>query len=125
MYQLAKNIHVTCVVLTWLMFFVRGIWMLQDSPLLKKSLTRWIPPVADTLLLASAITLALILHQYPIAHPWLTAKLIALLCYIGLGMVALTYGRTKRTRALALAAAHACFFYILSVAVTRDPAGFL
>lgn len=124
MYLLAKNIHVSCVVLTWLMFFVRGIWMLWDSPLLRKKLTRTIPPVVDTLLLGSAITMAVILHQYPITHPWLTAKLIGLLFYIGLGMVALTYGRTKRIRTLALAGAHLCFFYIVSVALTRDPAVF-
>jgi uncharacterized membrane protein SirB2 len=123
--MLAKDIHVTCVVLTWLLFFVRGIWMLRDSPLLQKKLTRRVPPLVDTLLLASAIVQAMTLHQYPITHAWLTAKLIALLFYIGLGMVALTYGRTKRIRTTAWVGAQLCFFYVVSVALTRNPAVFL
>ena len=123
--MLAKDIHVTCVVLTWLLFFVRGIWMLRDSPLLQKKLTRRVPPLVDTLLLASAIVQAMALHQYPITHAWLTAKLIALLFYIGLGMVALTYGRTKRIRTTAWVGAQLCFFYVVSVALTRNPAIFL
>ncbi len=121
----AKDIHVTCVILTWLLFFVRGIWMLRDSPLLRKKLTRRVPPLVDTVLLASAIVQAMTLHQYPITHDWLTAKLIALLFYIGLGMVALTYGRTKRIRIAAWVGAQLCFFYIVSVALTRNPAVFL
>lgn len=122
---LAKDIHVTCVILTWLLFFVRGIWMLRDSPLLRKKLTRRVPPLVDTVLLASAIVQAMTLHQYPITHDWLTAKLIALLFYIALGMVALTYGRTKRIRMVAWVGAQICFFYVVSVALTRSPAVFL
>ncbi len=125
MLVLAKDIHVTCVILTWLLFFVRGIWMLRDSPLLRKKLTRRVPPLVDTVLLASAIVQAMTLHQYPITHDWLTAKLIALLFYIGLGMVALTYGRTKRIRIVAWAGAQLCFFYVVTVALTRNPAVFL
>lgn len=121
----AKDIHVTCVILTWLLFFVRGIWMLRDSPLLRKKLTRRVPPLVDTVLLASAIVQAMTLHQYPITHDWLTAKLIALLFYIGLGMVALTYGKTKRIRIVAWVGAQICFFYVVSVALTRNPAVFL
>ncbi len=121
MFALAKNVHVTCVFLTWLLFLVRGIWMLRDSALLQREYTRVIPPFIDTLLLISAIVLATTLHQYPITHSWLTAKLIALLGYIGLGMVALTYGRTKSMRTAAWIGAQVCFFYIVSVALTHDP----
>jgi hypothetical protein len=40
-------------------------------------------------------------------------------------MVALRFGRTLRTRATALAAAVAVFAWIVSVAFTKDPRGFL
>lgn len=123
--MLAKDIHVTCVILTWLLFFVRGIWMLSDSPLLQNKLSSRIPPVIDTLLLASAMALVVTLQQYPITHSWLTAKIAALLLYIGLGMVALTHGRTKNIRIAAWLGAQLCFFYIVSVALTRNPAIFL
>lgn len=121
----AKNIHVTCVILTWLLFFVRGIWMLRDSPLLGRKLTKRVPPLIDTLLLVSAIVLVVTSHQYPVTQAWLTAKLIALLFYIGLGMIALTYGRTKKIRSAAWFSAQLCFFYIVAVALTRNPTVFL
>ncbi len=125
MIVLAKNIHLSCVFTTWLLFLIRGVWMVRDSPLLRKRWARLVPPVVDTLLLASAITLALSLRQYPIVHAWLTAKLIALLFYIGLGMIALTYGKNKKTRITAWIAAQMCFFYIVLVALTHNPAIFL
>jgi len=119
--MLAKDIHVTCVLLTFILFFVRGVWMVVDSDLLHRSWARWIPPVIDTCLLASAIVLTVLLHQYPLVHAWLTAKVVALFIYIGLGMLALTYGRTKRIRIGSWVAAQLCFFYIVAVALTKNP----
>ncbi|MGD2138675.1 MAG: SirB2 family protein [Gammaproteobacteria bacterium] len=119
--MLAKDIHVACVLLTFVLFFVRGVWMVVDSDLLHRSWARRIPPVIDTCLLASAIVLTLLLHQYPFVHAWLTAKVVALFIYIGLGMLALTYGRTKRIRIGSWVAAQLCFFYIVAVALTKNP----
>ena len=120
-YVLAKDVHVTCVLLTFIFFFVRGVWMIAESDLLKRSWARRIPPVIDTCLLASAIVLAILLQQYPFAHAWLTAKVVALCFYIGLGMLALTYGKTKRIRIGSWLAAQLCFFYIVAVALTKNP----
>ena len=120
-YVLAKNIHVTCVLLTFSFFVVRGVWMIADSDLLRRSWARWIPPVIDTCLLASAIVLAVLLQQYPFVDAWLTAKVVALFVYIGLGMLALTYGRTRRVRIGSWIAAQLCFSYIVAVAVTKNP----
>lgn len=61
------------------------------------------------------------ISQYPLAHGWLTAKVIALLVYIGLGMVALRYGRTMREKKIAYGLAIVVFGYIVLVAVTRTP----
>jgi uncharacterized membrane protein SirB2 len=116
-----KTIHVTCVILTFLLFFIRGIWMMLDSQQLRRKWTRRLPPVIDTLLLASAIVLSVTIRQYPFVHPWLTAKVVALFFYIGLGMLALTYGSTKRIRIGSWIAAQLCFVYIVAVALTRDP----
>jgi uncharacterized membrane protein SirB2 len=76
-------------------------------------------------LLASAIGLALILEQYPFVHGWLTAKVLGLMVYIFLGSIALRYGPTKPIRAAAWVAALAVFGYIVSVALTHTPVGFL
>jgi uncharacterized membrane protein SirB2 len=94
--------------------------MLADSPLLQARFVRIAPHVVDTVLLASAVWLAWHLGQIPFVHAWITAKLLALLLYIGLGMFALRRGRTKRQRAAAFVAALASAAYIVAVALTRD-----
>ena len=119
--MIAKDIHVSCVILTFILFSVRGLWMIVDSDLLQRKWTKRIPPVVDTILLASAIVLAVTIHQYPFVHAWLTAKVVALLFYIGLGMLALTYGKTKKIRIINWLAAQLCFIYIVAVALTKNP----
>jgi uncharacterized membrane protein SirB2 len=124
-YQLVKLVHVACAVLSIAGFTLRGALMLRDSTLLQTRFARVAPHVVDTLLLASAVVLAWQSSQYPFAQPWLTAKLLALVAYIALGMVALKRGRTRAIRVGAFALALATVLYLLSVALTRHPAGFL
>ena len=119
--MIAKDIHVSCVIITFILFFIRGVWMIIDSDLLQRRWTRRVPPVIDTILLASAIVLSVTIYQYPFVHAWLTAKAVALLLYIGLGMLALTYGKTKTIRISAWLAAQFCFVYIVAVAITKNP----
>ena len=52
------------------------------------------------------------------------AKVLALLAYIGCGSVALKRGRSKAVRGIFFVMALSCFAYIVSVALTRHPAGF-
>lgn len=99
--------------------------MLQGSAMLHRKLVRTLPHVIDTTLLASAIALLFKVQQYPLSHHWLTAKMVALVTYIILGMVALKRGRTKKVRIRALIGAYAVFFYILVVALTHDPLPYL
>ncbi|HCZ14839.1 MAG TPA: SirB2 family protein [Accumulibacter sp.] len=124
-YLTLKYLHIGCVVLSGTGFFLRGVWMLRESPWLQKKVVRVLPHIVDTVLLASAIAMAVISAQYPFAADWLTAKLIALLVYIGCGAMALKRGRSKQQRALFLVAALVAFAYIVSVASTRNPLGFL
>ncbi len=123
-YLLLKHLHVTCVVISITGFFLRGVWMLTDSPLLGRLWVRVVPHVNDTLLLAAAIGLCVVLQQYPFVNSWVTAKVLGLLGYIGFGLFALRRGRSKAVRAGFWLAALACFAYIVSVALTKNPAGF-
>ena len=120
-----KYLHMSCVALSGLGFFVRGLWMLRDSPMLQARWVKIAPHVIDTLLLGSAISMAVISAQYPFALDWLTAKLGGLLVYIVCGTMALKRGRTKGQRAVYFAVAVLAFAYIVSVALTRNPRGFL
>ena len=117
-----KLVHVSCVVLSYSLFFLRGIWMLRGSAaLLQQRWVRIAPHVIDTLLLTSAITLAVQLGISPLAAPWLMSKIVALLLYIALGMVAIRHGKTRTIRLYAWLAAQAVFFYIVATALTHDP----
>jgi uncharacterized membrane protein SirB2 len=124
-YLTLKYVHVACVVTSYAFFFVRGVWMMRDSPLLTRRWVKIMPHVVDTLLLASAIALALLIRQYPFSAPWLTAKVLGLVVYIGLGMLALSRGKTKRARITAWIAAQAVFLYILAVARTKNAIPFV
>ena len=125
MYVALKHLHLTAVTLSFALFALRGLWMLADSPQLQRRWVRIIPHLIDTVLLASAIGLTLILQQYPFVNGWLTAKVLALIAYIILGSIALKRGPTKAIRATAWVAALATFGYIASVALSHDPLGFL
>ena len=54
-----------------------------------------------------------------------TAKVVGLLAYILLGTLALKRGRTRQVRLVALAAAILVYAWIVSVALTKDIAGYL
>ena len=120
-YLALKYVHVGCVVISYVLFFVRGIWMMRESSLLARRWVKITPHVVDTLLLASAIALAAMIRQYPFTVPWLTAKVTGLVVYIVLGMMALKRGKTRRARVTAWIAAQAIFFYVVAVALTKDP----
>ena len=119
-YLALKYLHVATVIVSYGLFFVRGTWMLSDSPMLARRWVRIVPHVNDTVLLVAAIWLTTIIRQYPGSSAWLTAKVAGLIVYILIGMVALRRGPTKPVRAVAWVAAQLVFFYIVAVALTRD-----
>ena len=102
---------------------MRGIWMLRDSTLLQQRWVKITPHIVDTLLLVSAIILAVQLRFSPLEQPWLMVKIIALLVYIGAGMVALRFGRSKTVRLYAWLFGLATILYIMSVATSKSVLG--
>lgn len=120
-YAALKMIHVTSVVISYLLFSLRSVWMMRGSAALQQRWVKITPHVVDTILLTSAITLAIRIQQDPIHDSWLSAKIAGLLIYIGLGMMALRFGKTRKTRISAWIAAQAAFLYIVLVALTKNP----
>lgn len=121
MYMALKHLHMTFAGLSIGLFVLRGIWMFAESPRLNARLTRIVPHVVDTVLLASAVGLMFVVHQYPFVQGWLTAKLLGLILYIVLGTIALKRGSTKTIRGVAFFAAVAVFVWIFKTAITRTP----
>lgn len=118
---LLKSIHISCVASSYMLFFLRGIWSLNGSAIMSQRWVKIVPHVVDTLLIVSAVALAFSIHQYPFVDAWLTAKLFALLLYIGLGFVVLRYGRSKTLRLSAWIMAQLVFIYIVMVAIGHNP----
>ncbi len=120
-YALVKMIHVGSIILSYLLFLTRGIWMMRNSAKLQQRWVKILPHVTDTVLLASAIFLAVALQQDPLSNSWLSAKVVGLLLYIYLGMVAMRFGKTRKTKIIAWIAAQCVFAYIVLVALTKSP----
>jgi uncharacterized membrane protein SirB2 len=121
LYLILKSIHVTTVVMTFSFFIGRGFWMLFSPQQLQRRWVRIAPHVVDTVLLASAIGLTIVLQQYPFVDAWLTAKVLALIGYILCGSIALKYGKTKVVRLGAGCAALVLFAYMVAVARSKAP----
>jgi uncharacterized membrane protein SirB2 len=117
--------HIGCVIASGSLFFMRGCMMLAGLPAANHVALRRISVVIDSLLLAAAIALTTIIHQYPFVQAWLTVKVVLLVVYIVLGVFALRRGRTRAIRAGFFAAAMIVFLFIVSVARAHDPLGAL
>ncbi len=124
-YTTLKTIHMTAAALSFAGFFARGIGALNGAAWVRSRAARSWPHAVDSVLLLSALGLAWMLRINPTAAPWLLAKIVALLVYIALGVLALRPGRPLALRAIAWVAALATFGYIVSVAITKRPAGFM
>jgi len=125
MYTFVKYVHVTTVVLSLTGFFLRGVLMMRESPLLGARWVKVLPHINDTILLVAALSLAALSGQYPFVVGWVTAKVLGVIAYIILGALALRDASTRKMRIACWLASMAVFGWIVSVALTRHPAGFL
>lgn len=130
-YATLKLIHVSAVTVSFCGFTVRGLGVLSGAQWVRHRLARTLPHLVDTVLLGSALGMLWVVHLSPWALPWLRAKIVGLVFYIGFGLVALRPARSSRggrgmsTRRIAWLAALAVFGYIVSVALTKTPLGAL
>ncbi|MBP8306397.1 MAG: SirB2 family protein [Burkholderiaceae bacterium] len=121
-YASVRTLHITCAGLSIALFGARGLMQIGGIDWRRWRWLRIAPHLNDTVLLSAAVALAWLSGQYPLALPWLTAKVLGLLLYIMVGRIALRPDVSPATRALAFAGALASVGYIVGVAVTRSPA---
>ncbi len=119
-YALVRSIHVTCAACSIALFAARGAAQFAGVDWRRWRWLRIAPHVNDTVLLGAAIALVLQSHQYPLAQPWLTAKVAALLAYIVIGRAALRPGVFGMPQRIAFFVALAIVGYIAAVAWTRS-----
>jgi len=120
-----KLIHMSTAFISISLFMLRGFWVFRESPMMTKKWVKILPHVNDTVLLITAVFLAMGIHQYPFTHDWLTAKLVALFFYIGFGMFALKRAKDKKNKMLFFILALLTFSYIVGVAITRSANWFI
>ncbi|WP_395020532.1 SirB2 family protein [Dongia sp.] len=123
LYPWIKLVHIAAVAASGSLFALRGLLLILDRPWAMARPVRTLSQAIDTLLLAAAITLTVIIGQYPFADAWLTAKVLLLVLYIALGVIAFRKERSKAARIFYWLAALAVFGFIVSVALTHDPRG--
>ena len=128
-YIALKVVHVSAVTVSFCGFVARGIGVLRGAPWVRHRATRRVADLVDTVLLLSAIGMLALIQVWPWELPWLRAKIVGLVGYIALGIVALRPARAEsqstsmRVRALCGVGALLVFGYIVSVAVTKSPWG--
>lgn len=123
MYIIIKSAHIAFALISISLFLLRAYWSVSESPQLQQRWVKIAPHINDTLLLSCAIYLMIASQQFPFSSDWLTAKLVALLIYIGVGTVAIKRGKTKGIRLLFSLLALATFSYIFAVARSHSPWG--
>ncbi|MCW8879924.1 MAG: SirB2 family protein [Kangiellaceae bacterium] len=123
-YLVVKKVHMACAVISLLGFLIRGYWMLTGGKLLHAKLTKILPHIVDTLLLASAIYLVAASQMYPFVVNWVTAKVVLLVAYIVLGTIALKGGKSKKTRVAAFMLSVATMIGIFGIASTKPALAF-
>ncbi len=124
-YATVKLVHQGAVALSLSGFALRGAGLLAGAAWARGRVAKRLPHLVDTVLLLSALLLAWMLRLNPMHAPWLMAKIIGLVLYVALGMLALRPGRPPALRVAAGVGALATVGWIVSVAITKSPLGFL
>ena len=120
-----KLIHMSTAFISISLFILRGLWVYRGSPMMNKKWVKIVPHINDTILLITAVVLALAIQQYPFVDSWLTAKFIALIIYIILGMFALKRAKELKNKMIFFILSLIVFAYIVSVALTHSASWFL
>ena len=123
LFESLKFVHVSCALASVAGFALRGSWVILDHPLRYHRLTRVLPHVVDTLLLGSAAGMLWLWRLSPLQLDWVSAKLVALILYIALGLGLMRVARTGPQRLVFFAGALLSAGYIIAVAVTHSPRG--
>ncbi|WP_440053871.1 SirB2 family protein [Pseudoalteromonas sp. T1lg65] len=110
-YMALKHTHMLFVVLSIVLFYTRALSRLASGKLAANKGVFIASHSVDTLLLVSAIWLAVVAGLNPTAQPWLMEKILLVIVYIGLGFV-IAKSAAKMAKVAALLAATATLMAI-------------
>jgi len=124
MYEILKYAHLTALAVSFVLFFTRGILMMRQSSTANHRGFLIAPHIFNFLLILTGVSLAFTLQITPMTQPWLMAKMVVLIVYIGLGVMTYKHPNLQVRKILWLLALIA-FAFMASIAKTKNPLGFL
>ena len=123
MYLTLRFLHVLFAGLSIALFVLRGTLTVIAAKPLTHRIWKILPHIVDTLLLALGIWLAIMLRLDPLHVSWLGVKLLCVIGYIVLGVLAFRLQRPRWLRLTLFAAAVLLFAFIVSIALLHNPLG--
>lgn len=124
-YPQIKQFHIFIALLSGSLFAVRGAFALAGARWPRALPVKWLSYAIDTSLLTAAMMLLTILPWAMFANGWLITKILLIVAYVVLGVLAMRPQRTRRDRALYYAAALLAFAAIYGIARAHHPLGWL
>ncbi|MBL8299364.1 MAG: SirB2 family protein [Rhodanobacteraceae bacterium] len=123
-YPQIKSVHIAAVVISGGLFLLRGLLAhSRYGAWARYAPVRYLSYAVDTVLLTAALMLFTLLPSAVFGNGWLAAKLVLLILYIALGMVALREASPPRRRTRCFVAALAVYGLMVSIARAHHPLG--
>lgn len=122
-YPQIKQFHIFVALLSGSLFALRGAFALAGARWPQALPVKWLSYSIDTALLTAALMLLTILPWPMFANGWLFAKIVLIVAYVALGVLAMRPRRARRTRAVYYAVALLAFASIYGVARAHHPLG--
>ena len=124
-YPQIRQVHIIAVTLSGSLFALRGLFALAGARWSHAAPVRYLSYGIDTTLLTAALMLVSILPGAMFANGWLAAKLVLVVAYVVLGVLAMKRGRTRGIRAGCYIGALLAFASIYGIARMHHPLGWL
>lgn len=124
-YPQIKSAHIHLVLLSGALFVLRGGFAAFGARWPRHVVLRYTSYTIDTALLTTAAMLLTILPAALFANGWLALKLLLLVVYVVLGVLAMREGRSRSMRILLYLGALATFAFMFGIARMHHPLGWL
>lgn len=124
-YPEVRLVHIVTALASGGLFVARGLALFAGAGWAMAAPLRYLSYTIDTVLLTAALMLMTIVQQYPFVHAWLTVKVLLVIAYIVLGILAFRKSLPYTVRLGCWSIAIAVFAFIISVARAHDPLGVL
>lgn len=120
-YFLIKMMHAVLVLSIGMLFLWRAYLTLTRSPAQNAKLPTMLAHTLSLGVLVSGLTLVALYGQMP---AWAATKLIFLFVFIALGVIVFKRAKSRTVQLTMMALALLTYAFLVSVAVTKLPAGF-